>query len=60
VDRAFVLCTGRPPSDDERADALAFLVGQRKEYGAAADAPRRALVDFCQMVFASNLFLYVE
>jgi hypothetical protein len=60
VRRAFVLCAGRPPSADELTAAGDFLREQRTVYAATNDAPRKALADFCQMLFASNLFLYVE
>ena len=47
-----------------RADELAvtrrFLTKQRQAYAAHADADHRAWTDLCQMVLASNAFLYVE
>ncbi len=60
VDLAFSLCTGRGPAPADREAAVAFLAEQRAAYAPAADAPRRALVDFCQIMFLSNAFLYVE
>jgi hypothetical protein len=57
---AFLLTAGRDPSPEERADSLGFLRDQRALYAGHKDADSRALVDFCQLLFASNLFLYVE
>jgi hypothetical protein len=57
---AFTLCTAHEPTPEERAAALGFLRSQREVYAPAADAARRALVDFCQIMFVSNAFLYVD
>ena len=59
VTLAFRLTFGRPPTPEELVEASAFLDTQRAAYPPeAGDA--RALADFCQMLFASNPFLYVE
>jgi len=58
--RAFRLACGRPPRDDERALATRFLGHQRALYSPASDADVRVWADFCQMLLASNAFLYVE
>lgn len=62
VVRAFLLAIGREPAAEERAAALQFLRTQPERYPglSQADARRRAWTDFCQMVLASNAFLYVE
>lgn len=60
IDRAFVSVTGRPPSPPQRAAAERFLATQANHYSDRPDAARQALVDFCQMLLASNAFLYVE
>jgi mono/diheme cytochrome c family protein len=62
LDRAFRLATGLPPGDPERAAALRFLDEQPTRYSAVskADAQARAWADLCQMILASNAFLYVE
>jgi hypothetical protein len=62
ISRAFQLATGRPPGDLERAAAVAFLKSQPTRYPELAppEAVHRALADFCQMVLASNAFLYIE
>ena len=58
LDRAFRLALGRPPSADERAAAEEFLAAERPAAGNDADASK--WTDFCQMIFASNAFLFVE
>ena len=60
ITRAFRLALGRPPVSAEHAAAVEFLGKQRVVYAAAADRDRRIWTDFCQMLFASNAFLYVE
>lgn len=60
VTHAFELATSRGPSPDELTAALSFVDEQAKEYGGADEARPRAWTDFCQMLLASNLFLYVE
>jgi mono/diheme cytochrome c family protein len=57
---AFTLCISREPDSADQAAAVAFLHEQREIHAPAADAPRRALVDFCQILFAGNAFLYLD
>jgi hypothetical protein len=57
---AFRLACGRPPDADESAAAHVFLAAQRNAYADAKDREQRAWTDLCQMVLASNAFLYVE
>ena len=62
TDRAFLLVVGRAPSRAERDAARRFLKDQPARYP-GLDAPaarRRARVNFCQMLLASDAFLYVE
>jgi hypothetical protein len=40
--------------------ASRFLVVQPQHYAVRPDAARLAWVDLCQMVLASNAFLYVD
>jgi len=42
------------------ADDLLFLDAQRVVYAKEKDAAERAWADLCQMLLASNAFLYVE
>jgi hypothetical protein len=56
---AFRLACGRLPNAEETAASERFLTAQRKTY-TTKDADERAWVDLCQMVLASNAFLYVE
>ncbi|MFO0953848.1 MAG: DUF1553 domain-containing protein [Isosphaeraceae bacterium] len=62
VERAFRLAAGRPPSDDEAEAARRFLKEQPARYPGLSgpEAANRALADFCQMLLASNAFLYVD
>jgi hypothetical protein len=60
ITQAFVLTTSREPSADEQASSLRFIDEQAKEFGGADESRQRAWADFCQMLLASNLFLYVE
>jgi mono/diheme cytochrome c family protein len=59
---AFRLACGRDPRDGERAAAGRFLDKQRQTYRSAGGPPAedRAWADLCQMLLASNAFLYVE
>ena len=60
IDRAFRLACSRPPLRDEHRACEEFLAKQRQAYVNDPDADRRAWTDLCQMVFASNAFLYVD
>jgi len=60
LQRAFRLACGRPPNAEEMSAADRFLAAQRKEYGALQGGEEGAWADLCQMVLASNAFLYVE
>jgi hypothetical protein len=57
---ATVLAFGRAPSPEERDLATAFLEAQSAEHGGGAGGTARAWADLCQMLFASNAFLYVD
>jgi Protein of unknown function (DUF1553)/Protein of unknown function (DUF1549)/Planctomycete cytochrome C len=60
--RAFLLTIGRMPVREELDAARQFLDSQPSRYPGLAepDARHRAWADFCQMLLASNAFLYVE
>jgi hypothetical protein len=60
--RAFLITIGRAPARDELDAARRFLEFQPSHYPVLAepDARHRAWADFCQMLLASNAFLYVE
>jgi hypothetical protein len=62
VTRAFLRVIGREPNPDERNASRQFLRTQPSRYPdlAESDARHRAQADFCQMLLASNAFLYVE
>ncbi|MFN0198632.1 MAG: PSD1 and planctomycete cytochrome C domain-containing protein [Planctomycetaceae bacterium] len=57
---AFLLATGREPSNVDLEESLQFLESQHKEYVELADPQQRAWSDFCQLLLASNACLYVE
>ena len=63
---AFQLGLARQPSSDEARDATTFLAEQaqarraRDEKLVATAAASLALIDFCQMLFACNEFIYVD
>jgi Protein of unknown function (DUF1553) len=62
VTRAFLLALSREPNPDERTASRQFLHNQPSCYPnlTQSDPAQRARVDFCQMLLASNAFLYVE
>jgi hypothetical protein len=57
---AFKLSCGRTPLQDEHDSCLKFLDAQRNLYAKESDADGRAWADLCQMLLATNAFLYVE
>ncbi|MBI2825034.1 MAG: DUF1553 domain-containing protein [Planctomycetia bacterium] len=60
IAHAFLLAYGRAPRAAERAAAEAFVAAQPAAYASQADAQQRAWQDLCQMLLASNAFLYIE
>jgi hypothetical protein len=60
LELAFTLATARPPLESERAACEKFLAAQRSAYAKEKDVDARAWTDLCQMLLASNAFLYVE
>jgi hypothetical protein len=60
LDLAFLLTCSRPPQPDERAACAKFLDHQRTIYAKEKGADERAWSDLCQMLLASNAFLYLE
>jgi len=59
VRRAWRVATGRKPTSAENRLSIEFLATQRKHYS-GKDAAIRSVADFCQMLLASNAFLYLE
>jgi hypothetical protein len=59
VRRAWRIAIGRSPSPAEASVAVEFVEAQRAQY-AGDDAAVWATADFCQMLLASNAFLYLE
>jgi mono/diheme cytochrome c family protein len=63
VARAYALTLGRPPRPEEAEAAEGFLherAQARKQRDKAEEARQLALVDFCQVLFSLNEFLYVD
>jgi hypothetical protein len=62
IRQAFLVAIGRDPRPEETASALRFLAAQPANYPgrSGAEARHQARADFCQMLLASNAFLYIE
>jgi len=62
VNAAYTRALNRPPTDQEREDADAFIEAQTERHRAdhAAGARMEALVDFAQVVLSLNEFIYVD
>lgn len=58
IHRMYETAFGRPPTDAERADALAFLAERSKEIGAEDDP--RAWADLCHVLFNLKEFIYLH
>jgi hypothetical protein len=56
----FFLTVGRQPTPEETAAARRFLAAQGRVYAGQKDEAERSWADLCQMILASNAFLYVE
>ena len=57
---AVELAYGRPPTKDELSAAEDFIREQSNIYKDQSDAEVRVWTDLCQMLLASNAFLYVD
>jgi len=64
IQRAYLVAFNRPPTADEVPEAMEFLSAQAIRYRDAGktetEAATAALTDFCQVLLASNEFLYVR
>lgn len=66
LENGYRLALGRSPSEAERLASLEFLEAQIKERTTreskttAEEARRRALADWCQILFSLNEFLYID
>jgi hypothetical protein len=60
IELAFKLACGRTPQPAEQTASIRFLGEQRKLYAADKQGEKQTWTDFCQMILASNAFLYVE
>ena len=59
IQRAWLLAVARAPTATEQQVSAEFLAGQRAQY-TGEQAGEWGLADFCQMLLASNSFLYLE
>ncbi len=59
IQRAWLLAVARAPTAAEQQISAEFLAGQRAQYTGEL-AAEWGLADFCQMLLASNSFLYLE
>jgi hypothetical protein len=59
IDRAYVLCFGRPVRDNEQQRVVAYLAETTSAAGAKPDARTIAWTSFCQTLFASAEFRYL-
>ncbi len=59
IQRAWLLAVARAPTAAEQQISAEFLAGQRAQY-TGDQAAEWGLADFCQMLLASNSFLYLE
>jgi hypothetical protein len=57
---AHVRALGRPATDDEVREALAYLDGYAAKAKPGSDARLAAWQSYCQVLFCSNEFLYVD
>jgi hypothetical protein len=57
---AFHLACGRSPRAEDQALCETFLEKQSAVYAGQKNADLSAWADLCQMLFASNAFLYIE
>ena len=64
VARAVLLTYAREPTPDELAEFSGFLSQQQARYASSGEVPeavaKKALADLCQMLLASNEFVYVD
>jgi hypothetical protein len=60
IQHAFRLACGRLPQSEELTAARRFLSRQREIVAHQEDCMERTWTDLCQMILASNAFLYVD
>lgn len=60
IERGFLLAVARGPTEAEKEASLAFISVQQAHYAGQPDREWKTWADFCQMLFASSAFLYVE
>lgn len=56
----YLIAVSRIPTSDERSNAIEFLRRQQQSYSAANQNPAPALIDFCQVLYCLNEFIYAD
>lgn len=59
IDRAYILCFGRPVRTSEQQRIVAYLAESTGAFGTKPDARLNAWTSFCQTLFASAEFRYL-
>lgn len=60
MQRAFVMTTGRHPTEADLTKMSDFLLSQGKEYGETSESHMKAWTDLCQVLLIGNAALYVD
>ena len=60
IEAAYQIALSRSPSESETVEMTSFLTNQVASYGGTEQAQQQALVDFCQLVFCLNEFVFVD
>ena len=60
LQQAFLMTSGRPPTEKDLLASAEFLRGQVEEYSSQPEASRRAWMDLCQMLLVENAALYLD
>jgi hypothetical protein len=60
INLAFRIACGREPTPEAMSASKQFVATQRTAYEKENDCEQRAWADFCQMLLASNSFMYVD
>ncbi len=60
VEEAYALALSRPPTDVEKTQMVDFINAQAASYGDNDKALEMAVVDYCQMMFCLNEFVFVD
>jgi len=56
----YLIAVSRVPTSQERTNAVEFLRRQQQSYSATNQTPGPAIIDFCQVLFCLNEFIYAD